>query len=753
MPARVLLVVAFNALVGLPALLCQTNPAQTNPAQTNPAPAVEPARPVIHSTTREVLLDLVVRDKHHHAVTDLRPEEVEIYEDDVRQNIRVFRNIHGAEQLETERSDAGAQRTAMPANGGATPHPLNSMRQVNFVSVVFAQVAPLNLEFARRAVLEFLKSDNLPNTYVTIYQLDRTLQVMLPYTSDKDSLAKAVDAATKGLKGGGTLDVSASVASSAVATLNATAENILASPLTGASTAQTVMNALANPLPAIAKDPLFTANAASQDVSVQLGNALLTQAALAKGLRFSTSLSDGMDAMDSLHELVRSEELLPGRKVVLYLADGLTFPVNRRDAVDNLISYSNRSGVSFYTIDTRGLNLESPTMQALAAQRRIGAESVAQKVDPMNGHLEDDDVQLTAVASGQLAMRELAESTGGFAVTNTNEISLPMQRMMEDIRTHYELAYAPTSTNYDGHFRKIDVKISRPKVTLQTRKGYYAVPDLNGEPLQPFELLAMNAMNAQPAHLDFPYQVSAMKFRPQENAVEYEVTFEIPLSGIKSISDKKTGELRFRAALVAFIHDSTGEIVKKVSRELERRVSSTNAALVQNDRILYVEPVELQPGHYVIDTAVTDEQTGRTSAKRVSVFVDLGKSLSLSSLGLVRRFDPLTGPRNPLSPFELENGRVTPTLADSVSPGNPLSLYFVVYPPKSAAGEATKVTLELLRDGREIARKPLNLDQPGPDGSIPMLVQLTPSPGQCDVLVRAQQGALVAESSLSVRIE
>ena len=40
------------------------------------------------------------------------------------------------------------------------------MRQVNFVSVVLAQIAPLNLEFARRAVREFLKSDNLPNTYV-----------------------------------------------------------------------------------------------------------------------------------------------------------------------------------------------------------------------------------------------------------------------------------------------------------------------------------------------------------------------------------------------------------------------------------------------------------------------------------------------------------------------------------------------------------------------------------------------------------
>jgi VWFA-related protein len=743
MPARFLLVVALNALFATPALLSQTSP---------PA-AAQPDRPVIHMSTREVLLDLVVRDKHHHPLTDLRPEEVEIYEDGVRQNVRVFRNIEGRDELAKERGDAEAQQGSAVAKSPETSHPLNTMRQVNFVSVVFAQIAPLNLEFARRALQEFLKTDNLPNTYVTIYRLDRTLQLLQPYTVDKDSLAKAVDVATKGLRGGGQVDVSTEVASSAVATLTATAENILASPQTGPITAQAVMSSLTNPLPAISIDPLFAANAASQDVSVQLNNALLVQADMAKGLRFSTSLSDGMDAMDSLHELVRSEELLPGRKVVLYLSDGLTFPINRRDAVDNLISYANRSGVSFYTIDTRGLNAEDPMMQALAAQRRVGAESVAQAVDPMNGHLEDDDVQLTAVSSPQLAMRELAESTGGFAVTNTNEISLPMQHMMEDIRSHYELAYAPTSTNYDGHFRTIAVKISRPKVTFQTRKGYYAVPDLNGEPLQPFELLALNAISTPHSDQGFPYQVSAMKFRPQENAVEYEVTFEVPLSGIKPITDKKTGDLSFRAALVAFIHDSTGEIVKKVSRELTRKVSATDAAQLQADHILYAEPVQLQPGHYVIDTAVTDEQTGRTSSKRVSVFVDPGKNLSLSSLGLVRRFEPLNGPRNPLSPFDLENGRVTPTLADSVASGNPLNLYFVVYPTKATTAEETRITVQLMKDGREIARQPLRLSEPGPDGSIPMFVQLSPGPGQCDVLVTAKQGTAVAKSSFSVKIE
>jgi hypothetical protein len=155
----------------------------------------------------------------------------------------------------------------------------------------------------------------------------------------------------------------------------------------------------------------------------------------------------------------------------------------------------------------------------------------------------------------------------------------------------------------------------------------------------------------------------------------------------------------------------------------------------------------------VIDTAVTDEESGKSSAQRTSVFVEPEKSLALSSLELVRRFEPLTGPRNPRSPYELENGRITPTLTDSVAKGNPVSLYFVVYPAKPTDVEAPNVTLELLRDGKEIARKPLNLSTPDADGSIPMLVQLSPDAGQCDVLVTARQGTTVAQSTLSVKIE
>jgi VWFA-related protein len=744
----------------LGSLFVQTSPGQTSSTPQPPGQAADQTaaqvpradqRTVIRSTSREVLLDMVVRDKHHHAVTDLRQDEVEIYEDGVRQNIRAFHNVQGAEQLQAERLAAKSTVTSS-APGAESAPPLNSLRQINFVSVVLAQIAPKDLEFAREAVLEFLKNDNFPNTYVTVYKLAHSLRVVQGYTSDKDTLVKAVNAASKGLYTEG-LGLSAAVASSSNATVQSNVALIESSPLSSPAAISAAQDAILNPLPMIVADPLWARNAASEDVSVTLGTALLIQARLETGLRFTESLSNGMDAMDSLRELVRSQEKLPGRKVILYLADGLAYPVGRRDVVDSVISYANRAGVSFYTIDTRGLSVDDPMMKSLAAQERTGAESSAQVVDPAHGHHEDDDVQLTGVSNTQENMREVAEATGGFAVTNTNEIAIPMQRMMEDIRTHYELAYTPTSTNYDGHFRKIEVRITRPKTTIQTRKGYFALPELNGSQLQPFEVAALNAINTHPAPVEFPYQVSLMKFRSSPEKVEYEVAFEVPVSGLRVVSNPKTGKAILRTSLVALIRNSSGDIVGKVSRDVTREVSNTDLGKLGNDLILYAEPVELPKGHYVVDTAVTDEQAGKTTVKKIAVFVDPGKSLGMSSLELVRRLDPLPGPRDPQDPFETDNGRIVPTLADSVASSKPVDLYFVVYPTQADSGQDVKAILQVFSEGKEVARKPLDLSKPEPDGSIPMLVRLSPDRGQCDVLITAQQGALVAQSGLSVKVE
>src|SRR5262249_51640462 len=148
--------------------------------------------------------------------------------------------------------------------------------------------------------------------------------------------AKAVDRATQGTHGNGDLDVNAKVVSGSYASLQALAANILSTPNLDLTTANAVRNAELYPFASIAHDPNFIRNASAQDVSVTLGNAILSEARIENGIRFANNLSSGMDAIDSLREIVRTEENLPGRKVVLYLSDGLAFPMNRRDAVDTL---------------------------------------------------------------------------------------------------------------------------------------------------------------------------------------------------------------------------------------------------------------------------------------------------------------------------------------------------------------------------------------------------------------------------------
>jgi len=203
-------------------------------------------------------------------------------------------------------------------------------------------------------------------------------------------------------------------------------------------------------------------------------------------------------------------------------------------------------------------------------------------------------------------------------------------------------------------------------------------------------------------------------------------------------------------SLVALIHKNTGEVVGKVSRDLVREVSTPELGALADDHVLYAEPIELPGGHYVIDTAVTDEQSEKTSVKRMAAFVDSGKDFGVSSLELVRSVQRVEGAHDRQDPFEIDAGRVVPSLADAMPAGKPINLYFVVYPTSSEA-EPT-VTLELFRDGRAIGKQTLHSAKRRADGSMPMLLRIHPDPGQCDMVITAQQGTLTSVASLSVKV-
>src|SRR3984957_6353544 len=74
----------------------QSSKTHSSETQATESRSPENERPVIHPTSREVLLDLVVRDKHQHLVKDLRQDEVQVYEDGVLKKIHVFHDVQGA---------------------------------------------------------------------------------------------------------------------------------------------------------------------------------------------------------------------------------------------------------------------------------------------------------------------------------------------------------------------------------------------------------------------------------------------------------------------------------------------------------------------------------------------------------------------------------------------------------------------------------------------------------------------------------
>lgn len=70
-------------------------------------------------------------------------------------------------------------------------------------------------------------------------------------------------------------------------------------------------------------------------------------------------------------------------------------------------------------------------------------------------------------------LRTLANNTDGF-VSFTNDHGDLLRRITDDVSAYYVLGYYTTNANFDGKYRKIEVKIAHPGVQVKARRGYLA---------------------------------------------------------------------------------------------------------------------------------------------------------------------------------------------------------------------------------------------------------------------------------------
>jgi VWFA-related protein len=131
---------------------------------------------------------------------------------------------------------------------------------------------------------------------------------------------------------------------------------------------------------------------------------------------------------------------------------------NRRRYLD-LIAAAQRANVSFYPVAPNGLAV----FDVGAASERSGTET---SLADNYAHLRDRVQSLTT----------LAENTGGIATVNRNDVAQGLRKVIDDLSAYYLLGYYSSNENRDGRFRKIEVKLKQPGITVHARRGYVAQP-------------------------------------------------------------------------------------------------------------------------------------------------------------------------------------------------------------------------------------------------------------------------------------
>lgn len=696
------------------------------PAAQQP-PATQPSQAVIRTGTQEVLLDVIVRDRKGKTVRDLTPDEIEVYDEGVKQKVTGFRLVSGTD---------AASATGETAGG---PKPLDPLRQIRLVTLLFEGMDIQDRRLARDAAMDFLKQELEQNVLVSVFIIDQRLHILQQFTNNRELLKEAIARATSG----SFLDFQQRSAAirkelqeaGGASTAANQAVQATALPGRGSGDSTGIGSAAAQ------------AKVAEMTLHILEYSDTLMQAELSRASIFS------------LMSLVKEQGALPGRKTVLYFTPGLAVSDSTKEQFRELRAQANRAGVAVYGVDPRGVTLEaqnSPSegmLKAAAAASASDASGASVNASVRSFEKASDSI----FGNARQNLATLATETGGVLIADTNDLRGPLQRIREDVLTYYEVSYAPQSTEFDGRFHKVLVKVNRPGVRVQARAGYFALPP-NAESVAAFETPLLHALDAAELPQSFAMYAGALRFwRLPDTRTACTLVVEVPHSELTFVEEPENKRHRAHISFVAVLKDQAGQVVQRFSRDLGFYAESGRLEEFKKRNFVGTFRVDLAPGQYTLETAVMDRENMKVTARRSTVTVPgAGPGVGISNIAFIR--STLQGAEGDANdPFQLKGRRVVPTLAPAIKAGaDPgISLYFVVA-PLAGSTEEPQLAMELFKDGAALAKTAVPLPAADSRGLIPYLFSLPFAkfpPGNYELKMTATQGKTRAEERTSFVVQ
>ncbi len=667
---------------------------------------------VIRVRSNEVRLDIVVKDKKGRPVKDLTANDFEVVEDGVPQKIASFRFVNregprdASENPATEGSDAGSKKPvpAAPPNR-TTP---------GITALVFDRLSPEARSLAKKAGLAYASEGMAGGDFTGVFRIDLSLNTLQPFTDNSELVKAAVETATGA--------AASTYSSSAQRTRDlADRRSVLANQMDSAQATASSAGASGDQSGAAAAGQAAGQAVAAAKLVEMESNILEQFEALERD-------QQGFATINSLLAVINPMRNLPGRKTIIFFSEGIALPTSVQVKFPAVISAANRANVSIYTIDAAGLRTQSGTAESAAELNSIVAQRIGQQSrgsdrvssGPYMKSLERNEELLRFDPRSGLG--QLADQTGGFLIHDTNDLSNGVRRINDDMHGYYLLTYAPKNGDYDGKFRQINVKLTRPNLEVQTRKGYYAVEAVGQLPVLDYEAPAIAAARSADANSKTVRFIgSALSFPAPHREGLSLILAEAPLSAFSfSSNDNKTYNANF--SVIALIRNEANQIVQKLSQQYPLTGPLENLATAKKGEVLFYRETQLPPGNYTVELIAYDGSSEKVSVRKTALAIPTVDETKprLSSVAVLRRAERLTPEEQKRDqPFRFGELLVYPNLGEPIlkSSAQQLAFFFTAWPAK-ASTEPLQLDVEILQNHRSLVKTPGQLPAPDELGQI-----------------------------------
>ena len=380
--------------------------------------------------------------------------------------------------------------------------------------------------------------------------------------------------------------------------------------------------------------------------------------------------------LQALRSIAEKLATINEKKSLIYFSSGMDRTgIENQSQLRSATNAAVRANMSIYTLDIRGLQALVPGGEAQNASLRgtspYSGKSVAGQFD--------------SNATTQETLVTLAGDTGGRAFLDSNDFGKVFTGVQQDTSLYYLLGYHSTNPARDGHFRRITVRVNRPGVKIDFRRGYYAPADFQHSTRDDRERQLDEELASDLPTTDLPVYLSAAYFRIGERKFYVPVSVVVPGSQIPFTHNNDQD--RATLDVLGIVTDPEKRPVGQIRDTVKLALNASQ--LVQRKNVQYNTGFVLPSGTYHLKFVVRENQSGRLGSFETDLTVPDLKSapVKMSSIVLANQLQPASKHKSD-NPLVRDGSEVIPSVTHVFSAGQHLYFYYEVYDPARAAVNA-----------------------------------------------------------------